>query len=411
MCTDGWLNEDGSRSLFDLYRASFSSVESGVPGLAYKEGIPYIELAGSDLNNLASSQIQRQFYQEAGVKISMQLIQQLLNEDVNLSQIPADQNHPSSSSSSLRSLSAVSSPEYSSLLPVPTISYTHRRNAQFPTAATDEAAIMRAMLTVISSSAPSSSCSSSSSWTRPVGAFRPYDHGLIIGQNYGEPRPGMGGHRMIKTCIAVLRRMNLMSAEARMQGSRPPTSNQLHHMISERKRREKLNESFHALRMLLPPGAKKDKASVLFNTRDYLNNLKLQVSEMEERNRMLESQLTREDEIEEDNGASNERVDVQIARALESSSLVQRVALRITVRVECDMADLLLRALECLKEMGGLTLVSVNANTFSQQMGVFARLNISLQVEASDWDEQAFKEAVTRAVTDLITTRPEAGNR
>jgi hypothetical protein len=35
-----------------------------------------------------------------------------------------------------------------------------------------------------------------------------------------------------------------------------PTSSQLHHMISERRRRERLNESFETLRALLPPGSK-----------------------------------------------------------------------------------------------------------------------------------------------------------
>lgn len=39
-------------------------------------------------------------------------------------------------------------------------------------------------------------------------------------------------------------------------GGRVPTATQLHHMISERKRREKLNDSFQALRSLLPPGTK-----------------------------------------------------------------------------------------------------------------------------------------------------------
>jgi hypothetical protein len=36
----------------------------------------------------------------------------------------------------------------------------------------------------------------------------------------------------------------------------PPSVNQLQHMFSERKRREKLNDSFHALKAVLPPGAK-----------------------------------------------------------------------------------------------------------------------------------------------------------
>lgn len=96
---------------------------------------------------------------------------------------------------------------------------------------------------------------------------------------------------------------------------------------------------------------------------------------------MLELQLLQDGESKESDDSNNERVEVHIARAPESSSQVQRISLRVTVRVECDMNELLLRVLECLKKMGGVSLVSVNANTFSAQMGVHARLNLSLQVE------------------------------
>ena len=121
---------------------------------------------------------------------------------------------------------------------------------------------------------------------------------------------------------------------------------------------------------------------MLINTRDYLKTLKDQVSELEKRNRMLELQLLPDDhEIKEGGGDSNERIEIEITRPPESSSQVQRITLRITVRVECYMTDLLLRVLECLKERGGVNLLSVNANTFSPQTGVNARLNLSLQVE------------------------------
>lgn len=111
-----------------------------------------------------------------------------------------------------------------------------------------------------------------------------------------------------------------------------------------------------------------------------MNKLKQQISELEERNQMLELQLLPDDEIEEA-GDSNERVQVEIIPAAESTSQVQRMTLQIAVRVECNMNDLLLRVLECLKERGGVSLVSVNANTFSPSRGVHARLNLSLQVE------------------------------
>ncbi|EPS64516.1 hypothetical protein M569_10266, partial [Genlisea aurea] len=62
---------------------------------------------------------------------------------------------------------------------------------------------------------------------------------------------------------------------------------QLHHIISERRRREKLNESFHLLRSLLPSCPKKDKASVLSYTTEYIAALKIQVEEVRRRNQAL----------------------------------------------------------------------------------------------------------------------------
>lgn len=54
----------------------------------------------------------------------------------------------------------------------------------------------------------------------------------------------------MKRMLALLRTIRPQMQEIRS------SSTQLHHMISERKRREKLNESFEALRALLPPGIK-----------------------------------------------------------------------------------------------------------------------------------------------------------
>jgi len=71
--------------------------------------------------------------------------------------------------------------------------------------------------------------------------------------------------------ISILRRMHMLRFSRERAGStamaqrsqeeeedQPPalTSSQLNHMISERRRRERLNESFEALRGLLPPGSK-----------------------------------------------------------------------------------------------------------------------------------------------------------
>lgn len=223
-------------------------------------------------------------------------IQQVFSEDCiqhnSLSGDPfpaPDHGRPSSSSSSLRSWS-VGSPEYSSLLltkagapfmpevtgeqalvvPPHQMSIAraygrHRNYVQLQTPASDDAAITRAMLAAISSPSTSSSppplfyqspCQDQvpqSRRSRTVGSFEPYNPALApkVRSN-----PAVNGQKMVKTAISILRGIYQIRHEADQVQEARPTSNQLLHMISERKRREKLNESFHALRMLLPPGTK-----------------------------------------------------------------------------------------------------------------------------------------------------------
>ena len=71
---------------------------------------------------------------------------------------------------------------------------------------------------------------------------------------------------MFKTAMSVLSKMHVAAryrqqqyyyqAVAAAEAVQPPSVNQLQHMFSERKRREKLNDSFHALKAVLPPGSK-----------------------------------------------------------------------------------------------------------------------------------------------------------
>ena len=83
------------------------------------------------------------------------------------------------------------------------------------------------------------------------------------------PKPGSGGaggQRAIKAAMSALARMH-MARLAQWQRYQmemavaPPTAgsscgNQLQHVLSERKRREKLNDSFKALKTVLPPAPK-----------------------------------------------------------------------------------------------------------------------------------------------------------
>ncbi|CAL9091407.1 unnamed protein product [Musa acuminata var. zebrina] len=450
---DGWHHEDdssgrpssssGSRSrrLFAAYLRSLCSIRcSCVPGWAFKSSLPYIELKDSDLMNSASMQVQRQFYQEAGIKTAAFLgctsgeiefgmttssdanmhanVEKVFSEDfIRQSQLEQEFIHQtqleelfpppdSSDSSSLRSFS-VESPECSSLLlantstvaphQIPMSVYDRHRTVLFPSTAVDDAAIARAMLAVISSN---SSSAADRSWSgRRVGAFKAYATPAFAPRC--DPTPSSHGQKMIKMLINLLKKMNDMRFEARTQDARP-TSNQLHHMISERKRREKLNESFDALRMLLPPVSKKDKASVLYNTRNYLNALKAQISELERRNRLLEMQVRRPDEKEED-GDSNERVRVQISRqATESTPEGEGVNLVIAVRAGCNMIDLIHDVLQCLKRMGVATLLSVEAITGSPQKNDLIKASFTVRVKGADCDEETLEEAVTQAVAAVL---------
>lgn len=199
-----------------------------------------------------------------------------------------DQNPPSSSSSSLRSLST-GSPESSSLLfnipsttpfpetlrEVPTLpqlpattsphqqamqAFARSRNIQFPAPETENAAFARAILAVISS-ANSSSPSNQPQQNLPdshrpnskASAFKSYTSAL---GPTTQIRSNVHRQSLLKRSIAFFKSLNFLRFRERMQASRGPTSTQLHHMISERKRREKLNESFQSLRSLLPPGTK-----------------------------------------------------------------------------------------------------------------------------------------------------------
>ncbi|WVZ96905.1 hypothetical protein U9M48_042485 [Paspalum notatum var. saurae] len=153
-------------------------------------------------------------------------------------------------------------------------------------------------------------------------AFVPYSRHLSPKK---KPKPGSGGQRAIKAAMSAMSRMHMARlaqfqchqmemALARRAGT-GSSCNQQQHVLSERKRREKLNDSFKALKTVLPPAPKKDKASILIRARDYVNTLRSRVSELEERNRMLEElqhHCTRGGDPDSD---FNQKIEVDIDRA------------------------------------------------------------------------------------------------
>lgn len=84
-----------------------------------------------------------------------------------------------------------------------------------------------------------------------------------------------------------------------------------------------------------------------------------------------------EEKITQEVSESSERIQVEITRASESTSESQRINLRIVAREECDLADLILRVLGCLKKIGAFKLVSVNASSDTPR---FAQAVLILQV-------------------------------
>ncbi|XP_077252577.1 putative transcription factor bHLH041 [Tasmannia lanceolata] len=423
-----------------------------IPGLALKGGLVYLELHDSEILNLALIELQQQFYQEASIKtvvlmacgsgeielgwstsnhFNMELeMVNLFTEILQQSQfgepcIP-DQSRPSSSSSSMRS-PLVGSPDYSSLFvnlastsykpqpimetfydqatrPKSTVipfcgqAYSRDLNVQFPPLGRDEEAMTRAMLSVLSSHSSSSS-SSSISQTQQIQtyrdqvsdsgeAFKPYVSAL---RPMKEMKPNSSGQNMIKRAFTILGRIHMERMGTQVQETLL-TGNRLHHVVLERKRREKLNELFEKIRLLLPPGTKKDKASVLSSAIEHLSSLEAQIFKMMEKKRSLEARLLPEERAYEEVGVTNERVELRFVEASESSSEERQIDLQIVVRESvCDTTDLVIRVLEYLKHMDNVSLVSIEADTQLQQTNQLNRAATSrLRVKPKETYTLAF---------------------
>ncbi|XP_022965417.1 uncharacterized protein LOC111465335 [Cucurbita maxima] len=192
---------------------------------------------------------------------------------------------------------------------------------------------------------------------------------------------------------------------------RRPGSAQLLHMIAERRRREKLNGSFQALRSLLPPGTKKDKSSVLATTREYLTKLREQVSELSHKNqRLLEAQSQGEETA---NSLLYERFTVRVSHAppgfTPSINGMEIIDLEITVRGGGSlMADIVIRVLEFLKNVVNVgVILSFHGIEQISPSSLISRLRFRFSLQDGEWDESGFLEAVRRIVSDLATTYNE----
>ncbi|KAF7146907.1 hypothetical protein RHSIM_Rhsim03G0231600 [Rhododendron simsii] len=517
---DGFYNEENirqpssssgshARRLFDEYRRSVVAVDNidRIPGLAFRNRAPFMELKELELRRLASVEPQLQFYLviiflEARIKTAVfmgctageielgfsndttqvnwememrkWMPENFLDQLVPYQDLPPPpdrQTRASSSSSSLRSLSTDNSlepspflfnipnpcnyhqeppkqppaheqafrPTSSSVLLSPLHqaiqSFNQTRNFPFPTPETEEEAITKAILAVLSSPSPSASPSASS--PQPSVAQNFPSFGRNATSAFNRYRPGFAHSSstpmiarvrrssMLKRAISFFRSLSSMRNLGRVQvhGGSRPTENQVYHMISERKRREKLNESFQALRSLLPPGTKvtrnsssitiltvKDKASVLSGTSEYLESLRSQVVELTRRNQVLEAQLLPktkplDDQEGSDHESSYRRQDVKVVNVVAaepSSSGAQIVDLFVVVRGGgCDILDLMIGILEFLKNDERVGFISVEADTKVEESISVNRVVSRLKIEGNEWDESTFQEAVEKVVADL----------
>ncbi|EAZ10891.1 hypothetical protein OsJ_00734 [Oryza sativa Japonica Group] len=192
----------------------------------------------------------------------------------------------------------------------------------------------------------------------------------------------------------------------------PPSGNQLQHMISERKRREKLNDSFLALKAVLPPGSKKDKTSILIRAREYVKSLESKLSELEEKNRELEARLASRPAA----AAKNDKGETAAAPAPEAGDETKRkdlVEIEVTTsgggagaadaaaaaggdQETCTLnvdlrgggggggmstTDVVLRTLQCLREQIGDGASLVAMSTSAGSGGRPPRANLTLQLK------------------------------
>ncbi|PWA57731.1 basic helix-loop-helix (bHLH) DNA-binding family protein [Artemisia annua] len=435
ICIDGVYKEGNNQassssgsltmtSFLDYKKLMFfiDNYTGGVPGFAFMHNITYMERKKLELLNLASNPAQLQFYQEAGIKtaifmgssngeieLGMTNDSSQINFEIELKKLfPGDfregvllqrleEARASSSSSSLRSLSMDNSVENSPFL----FNMFH---------STPYMSEMFALTEPHMDQQAPNQTPQSTTILRPEDPLRQALEQIRTSQ-YGSSNLGPIKQRvpnrqnLHRRSLSFLR--NLSEARAQrdqMVQTTRPTSNQLHHMIAERKRREKLNESFQTLRSLFPPGSKKDKASVLSNTMEYISSLKSQVEELNKRNQILEAdqRARKEPPNQGSSRFSGEGPVVGITDIGESTSDSRVVDLEVNARGNVILVDLVMSVLEFIKQSENVSVMSIDAGTRMLETEAIAnRVIFRLRIQGNEWDRSSFEEAVRRLLGDL----------
>ncbi|XP_028751573.1 putative transcription factor bHLH041 [Neltuma alba] len=244
---------------------------SRVPGLAFWNRYSFLELQQSDLLQLAWTDIKRQFFQTAvfigcgngeielgfscvshvsnDAEIQTDVHVLLVSRRISVQSHQVEQKILPSSSSCLRSLSTGSSDthfSYSALVPEMLLQQENDHNG-----------VIKAILHVKSS--PSSNNNSSLVLEQDppniviperVSAFKSYRPSRM-----GHYKPSLRRQSLLKRSFELLRGLYFMRTRGNNEQS-CHIGSQFLHVMSERRRREKLNRNFEALKSLLPPETK-----------------------------------------------------------------------------------------------------------------------------------------------------------
>ncbi|CAM0908377.1 unnamed protein product [Alopecurus aequalis] len=209
-----------------------------------------------------------------------------------------------------------------------------------------------------------------------MSAFRRYERPLGLQRRLTKPACGQ---RMLKTA---------MKYSHHHQQEPLASVNPMQHIYSERKRRERLKESFRALKTVLPPGSKPKKlgqTSILSIAREYVLSLKSKVRELEKKNQVLRSELAED----------YDNVEIQITRSDDGEVCTVKVA----ATPVCDnTTDVAIRILQRLKDLMGQDVTLVSMSTGDAPHGASLTLQLK-SASGTTWDEEAVRKAVTKAMT------------
>ncbi|KAG6505935.1 hypothetical protein ZIOFF_031248 [Zingiber officinale] len=248
------------------------------------------------------------------------------------------------------------------------------QGVQFP-ADRDEAAIMTAMVAVIASAA--AAASSSSAYSSSTSAMS---------------NPAREASQRVPVGAKDDKELDLFSEKSKARSRAAAAVN---------KQPSAARASIHfSIIFTVDVLLQKDKASVLIDARNYLKTLRAQILVLQEKNRKLEAHLPNKEMADQGYKAGNNvQVEVLKLGSEEPRSQLEQIHIKIAVGVECNIVNLILHVLECLRGMRVVSIASVDARAYSPQMQqISAGANLKLQIKRCDWNEALFKEAMNRAV-------------